>query len=101
MRIFVDYDKGPCRRTFRSAKIDKGHPLEDLNTTRANMDEALVSLLPEGLSHVGAAQGRTRLATLMTLRWLAVAGQTLAVLFVFFWLGFSLPLGLCLAVIAA
>lgn len=74
--------------------------MEDLNASRAGMDEALVSLLPEGLSHVGAAQGRTRLATLMTLRWLAVAGQTLAVLVVYFGLGFSLPLALCLAVIA-
>lgn len=75
--------------------------MEDLNATRAGMDEALVSLLPEGLSNVGAAQGRTRLGTLMTLRWLAVAGQSFAVLFVYFGLGFSLPLGMCLAVIAA
>lgn len=74
--------------------------MEDLNATRQGMDESLVSLLPEGLSTVGAAQGRTRLATLMTLRWLAVVGQSLAVLFVHFGLGFSLPLGLCLAVIA-
>lgn len=37
----------------------------------------------------------------MTLRWMAVAGQTLAVLFVYFGLGFELPLGLCLTVIAA
>ena len=72
-----------------------------MNASRAGMDEALVSLLPEGLSHVGAAQGRTRLGTLMTLRWLAVVGQTLAVLVVFFGLGFSLPLAMCLAVISA
>lgn len=90
----ADYDKGPCRRSRRVG-------LEDLNASRAGMDEALVSLLPEGLSTVGAARGHTRLATLMTLRWLAVAGQTLAVLFVYYGLGFSLPLGLCLAVIAA
>lgn len=75
--------------------------MEDLNATRMGMDESLVSLLPEGLSTVGAAQGRTRLGTLTTLRWLAVLGQSLAVLFVYFGLGFSLPLGLCLAVIAA
>ena len=55
----------------------EGPDLEDLNASRASMDEALVSLLPEGLSNVGAAQGRTRLATLMTLRWLAVAEQPL------------------------
>ena len=65
------------------------------------MDEALVSLLPEGLTNVGAAQGHTRLGTLMTLRWLAVVGQSFAVLFVYFGLGFNLPLGMCLAVIAA
>lgn len=75
--------------------------MEDLNDTRAGMDEALVSLLPEGLTNVGAARGRTRLATLMTLRWLAVGGQSFAVLFVFFGLGFELPLAMCLAVIAA
>ena len=75
--------------------------MEDLNASRVGMDEALVSLLPEGLSTVGAAQGRTRLGTLMTLRWLAVGGQSFAVLGVYFILGFSLPLALCLAVIAA
>ncbi len=75
--------------------------MEDLKATHAGMDEALVSLLPEGLSTIGAARGRTRLGTLMTLRWLAVAGQTFAVMFVYLGLGFSLPLGLCLAVIAA
>ena len=94
MRQTVEYDKGRCCRSRRAE-------LEELNATRAGMDESLVSLLPEGLSNVGAAQGRARLGTLMTLRWLAVAGQTLAVLFVNVILGFTLPLGLCLAVIAA
>ena len=45
--------------------------------------------------------GRVRLRTLILLRWLAVAGQTLAVIVVFYGLGFDLPLGACLAVIAA
>ncbi|MEL7039895.1 MAG: ActS/PrrB/RegB family redox-sensitive histidine kinase [Pseudomonadota bacterium] len=75
--------------------------MTDVTAKRTGLDEALVSLLPEGLSNVRAVQGRTRLATLMTLRWLAVAGQTMAVLFVYFGLGFNLPLSLCLAVIAA
>lgn len=74
---------------------------EDMTASRLGMEEALFSLLPEGLSTVDAARGRTRLATLMTLRWMAVGGQTLAVLFVYFGLGFTLPLGLCLSVIAA
>lgn len=41
-----------------------------------------------------------RLHTLIRLRWLAVIGQTAAVIFVNLWLGFPLPLGLCLAAIA-
>jgi len=42
-----------------------------------------------------------RLQTLVLLRWLAVAGQLGAVLFVNYGLGFPLPLGFCLAAIAA
>jgi len=41
-----------------------------------------------------------RLQTLVRLRWLAVLGQTAAVLLVYGVLGFPLPLGLCLLVIA-
>ena len=44
--------------------------------------------------------GGLRLRTLVRLRWLAVVGQTIAVLGVYFLLGFPLPIGLCLAVIA-
>jgi two-component system sensor histidine kinase RegB len=41
-----------------------------------------------------------RLDTLIRLRWLAVAGQTAAVVSVAFGLGFPLPMGWCLALIA-
>ncbi len=41
-----------------------------------------------------------RLATLVGLRWLAIAGQTIGVLFVQFGLGYPLPLLQCLALIA-
>ncbi len=41
-----------------------------------------------------------RLQTLLLLRWLAVAGQTIGVLFVFLGLGFPLPLWACLGLIA-
>lgn len=41
-----------------------------------------------------------RLKTLVGLRWLSVAGQTVAVLFVEYGLGFPLPLALCIALIA-
>ena len=42
-----------------------------------------------------------RLQTLVLLRWLAVAGQTIGVLFVAVGLGFPMPLAACLALIAA
>ena len=45
--------------------------------------------------------GRVRLRTLILLRWLAVVGQTLCVVIVYYGLGFDLPLGPCLGVIAA
>lgn len=48
-----------------------------------------------------ALRGPVRLRTLTTLRWLAVAGQTAAILVVHFGLGFPAPLGLTLGVIAA
>ncbi|MFK8253613.1 ActS/PrrB/RegB family redox-sensitive histidine kinase [Ancylobacter terrae] len=41
-----------------------------------------------------------RLETLIRLRWLAVSGQTLALVVVEWVLGYSLPLGACLAVVA-
>lgn len=66
-----------------------------------NLDEALFSLRPEGLGGVGSALGRTRLRTLMGLRWLAVAGQTSAVVVVAFILDFDINISLCLALIAA
>lgn len=47
-----------------------------------------------------AELGMLRLRTLVRLRWLAIIGQTGAVLGVHFALGFPLPLGLCFAAIA-
>ena len=44
--------------------------------------------------------GRVRLRTLTTLRWMAVGGQSAALLIVFLILGFDLPLLECMAVIA-
>ncbi len=48
----------------------------------------------------GAEIGMLRLRTLVRLRWLAIVGQAGAVLGVYLALGFPLPLGFCLAVIA-
>ncbi|MET0181680.1 MAG: ActS/PrrB/RegB family redox-sensitive histidine kinase [Caulobacterales bacterium] len=46
-----------------------------------------------------AGTSRVRLRTLIFLRWLAVIGQVLSLLFVRYGLGFELPLGSCLAAI--
>lgn len=54
-----------------------------------------------GAASAWTAPGRVRLRTLVLLRWLAIAGQTATVLFVEAGLGFDLPLGATLAVIAA
>lgn len=50
--------------------------------------------------HTPERFGRVRLQTLLLLRWLGVAGQTLAVLIVQFGLGLDLPLNWCFGVIA-
>lgn len=49
----------------------------------------------------GPLLGRLRLRSLVNLRWLAVIGQTLAILTVYFGLGFDLPLLFCAAFILA
>lgn len=49
----------------------------------------------------GRRARRLRVDTLVRLRWLAVAGQSTAVLATFYGLGFELPLGLCFLAIAA
>ena len=48
----------------------------------------------------GPKRGRLRVRTLVTLRWLAVAGQTVTVLFVGLVLGFEVPYALCFTLIA-
>ncbi len=68
---------------------------------RANDITPLIDLAPEGLAGVGSVFGRTRVRTLVSLRWIAVVGQVFAVLFVYYGLGYDLPLSGCLAVISA
>ncbi len=50
---------------------------------------------------LGGRARRLRVDTLVRLRWLAVAGQSAAVLTTYFGLGFGLPVGLCFLAIAA
>ena len=47
-----------------------------------------------------AGASMLRLRTLVRLRWLAVIGQTIAVLLVAYYLGYPMPLGFCLGLIA-
>ena len=49
---------------------------------------------------VDPVDSRLRLHTIMRLRWIAVLGQLVAICIVFFGLGFPLPIGACLTVIA-
>ena len=51
-------------------------------------------------AHDPVTARRLRLNTLIRLRWLAVGGQTIAVIVVHFWLGFPFPILLCFALIA-
>ena len=48
----------------------------------------------------GRSGRRLKLSTLARLRWLAVSGQTAAILVVALWFGFPLPIGACLLLIA-
>ena len=61
-------------------------PAGNATGTRSGPPRPVAMLVPAG----GA--GRVRLRTLLTLRWLAVVGQTLALVFVYFGLGFTFPL---------
>jgi len=58
--------------------------------------------IPDDLTPDDFTPGATllRLRTLVRLRWIAVIGQSLAVLLVYFGFGFDLPLGFCFALIA-
>jgi two-component system sensor histidine kinase RegB len=61
---------------------------------------SILAASPEGAETFTTTAGLLRLRTLVRLRWLAVFGQSLAVLGVQFILDFPLPLGACLGVIA-
>jgi two-component system, sensor histidine kinase RegB len=63
------------------------------------MTDTLRNFAPRLLG-IGLQQAPIRLRTLVRLRWLAVIGQTVTVLFVSLGLGYSLPFGACLGVIA-
>ena len=58
------------------------------------------TLLPGAVQGRGPSQGRLRTRTLITLRWLAIAGQTIVVLFTGMVLKYPIPYGECLSLVA-
>src|SRR5262249_12883139 len=62
--------------------------------------DRLIWMALELHEHAGRPGRNVRLDTLVRLRWVAVIGQTTAVLVVHYGLGFELPVWACLAVIA-
>ena len=60
--------------------------------------DAAIQIRPEASG--GLVRRGLRLSTLIRLRWLAISGQTAAILIVGFWFEFPLPLGACFALIA-
>lgn len=56
---------------------------------------------PDATLQFGPSSRRLRLQTLVWLRWLAVAGQSLTVILVDFWLEFPVPFTTCAALIGA
>jgi two-component system sensor histidine kinase RegB len=61
----------------------------------------MVDFLHAETAPFGAATGRVRLRTFILLRWLAVAGQTAAVVFVSAWLGLQVDVVWCAVLIGA
>jgi two-component system sensor histidine kinase RegB len=59
-------------------------------------NEAVAGRAPAAMD----ATGRVRLRTLVYIRWIAVLGQLLTLMVVRYGLGFELPFGICMAVIA-
>ena len=73
------------------------------NTTEqpdASRDKKLFSVADSDLQSIALARGRSRLRSYITIRWIAIAGQSLTVLVVRFGFGIELPLAICGALIA-
>ncbi|HEX7758644.1 MAG TPA: ActS/PrrB/RegB family redox-sensitive histidine kinase [Caulobacteraceae bacterium] len=79
-------------------------PTAALDPEGARPDDAAArrsdTLLPGGVQGRGATQGRLRTRTLINLRWLAIGGQTGAVLFTGLVLNYPIPYAECLSLIA-
>lgn len=65
-----------------------------------HQDKKLFSVADSDLQSIALARGRSRLRSYITIRWIAIAGQSLTVFVVRFVFGFDLPLAICSALIA-
>ncbi len=65
------------------------------------LEDALFVLPEEGLRDAASALGRTRLRTFVNVRYMAIIGQTIAVLLTYYVFNFEINLSACLAIIAA
>ena len=68
--------------------------------TETTQDKKLFSVADSDLQSIALARGRSRLRSYITIRWIAIGGQSLTVLVVRFVFGFELPLAICGALIA-
>src|SRR6476620_10638622 len=67
---------------------------------RSSDDVQQLNLQADDRNLFSAGESRLRLQTIVRLRWFAVLGQLFAISFVYFGLGFDLPVGYCLGLIA-
>ena len=67
----------------------------------ASTGQVLRTARGDSAAHRIMARGRVRLGTLNNLRWLAIVGQTTALVLVYFAFGYKLPLAGCATAIAA
>jgi len=88
------------REFLDRADTEETAPPDDITAFDDAISQPLIEA-SQGSSLIGPLRGPIRLRTLTALRWLAVIGQTAAILAVHFGLGFEVPLGLCLTIIAA
>lgn len=105
--MLMKHLKSQLRRVDVTVHPPRAMPLTEPPThepaPRASLPSTMLAepARDEALRSVGSAFGRTRLRTLVSLRWMAIAGQAAAVLFVHYGLQFELPLAACLAAVGA
>lgn len=81
--------------------MPKSKPPHPLDMDYATAGPLLAPRTGDGLWQGPLARGRLRLRTLLVLRWLGIAGQTVAILTIALGFGFNLPFLWCMSLIVA